>query len=117
METTAPEIQPLPRHFHALVSTQLKAMAWITPSGEDALFDKNVDSATLLVSFNSGTTWAYKDVPRQKAVDLMGALSAGKFFGRYIKGDDEFGEPYHRAVRYADKPLPLDAELPAVVWA
>lgn len=81
----APEAEELPKHFRPLVSTQLKAMAWLDPKGEDALDDKNVDLALLVIIFTTGSWYGYKDMPRAKAEGLLNAVSVGKFFGAQIK--------------------------------
>ncbi len=76
---------PLPKHFRPLVSSQLRAMAWLDPNGEDALADKNVDLGLLVIIFSTGSWYGYKDMPRVKAQGLLDAPSVGKFFGAQIK--------------------------------
>lgn len=104
----------LPIHFKPLVSSQLRAMAWLDPQGFDALEDKNVDTATLVIIFNSGAAWAYRDVPRVKAKGLLEAVSAGKFFGAQIKGT-EANPTDHQAKLVTKDPLSLGATI-TVSW-
>lgn len=40
----------------------------------------------LTVTFNSGSSYRYADVPKEVYQELIEAKSAGKFFQAYIKG-------------------------------
>lgn len=44
------------------------------------------DSEQMLVTFNSGAEFVYKDVPYHIYKNFEGATSAGKYFAQNIKG-------------------------------
>jgi hypothetical protein len=49
--------------------------------------------ATLVITFQNGSTYEYSNVPRSVYDELMAADSKGSYFNSYIKGQYS----YHRA--------------------
>ncbi|MEO6290556.1 MAG: KTSC domain-containing protein [Ginsengibacter sp.] len=42
-------------------------------------------TASLTITFVSGTVYIYRNVPEEKYVGLLASKSKGKYFNRYIK--------------------------------
>lgn len=55
---------------------------------KEAFYD--LDTQTLLVSFNRGAIYSYSQVPGEVATDFGKALSAGEFFAQNIKGKFDY---------------------------
>lgn len=64
----------------------VKSSSQVSAIGYDAA------SKTLAVTFKSGGTYHYHDVPSDKYVGLQKAESAGKYLGQHIK-------PYYKFTR------------------
>ena len=72
-------------------------------SGSDAVSMHDVQSsalravgydggdATLVITFQNGSTYEYSDVPRSAYDELMAADSKGSYFNSYIKGQYSYG--------------------------
>ena len=59
--------------MHPVVSSNLKAVGY------------NPAKQVLYVEFNSGSTYAYLDVPEKRALGLISAESKGSYFAEFIK--------------------------------
>lgn len=55
---------------------------------KEAFYD--LDSMTLIVSFQRGATYAYSQVPGDVATDFGKALSSGEFFAQNIRGKFDY---------------------------
>ena len=51
---------------------------------------KNNEGGKLLVRFNSGSIYAYSDVPADVIQDFLDASSKGKYFAEHIKEKYEY---------------------------
>jgi hypothetical protein len=101
---TYAEERGLPAGFRppANPSSNIKAVAWYGPAGEDLLQDDltghpephpSAQTGKLAVLFMNGTRYDYQGVPRETVAELLEADSIGKAFNANIKGN----EAYHAA--------------------
>ena len=60
-------------HVHHVKSSNLKTIAY--------------NGSTLRVTFQSGATWNYEDVPEHVHRELMSAESKGSYFARMIRNN------------------------------
>lgn len=58
----------------------------MTPVSSSNISSIGYDGSTLYVRFNSGTLYAYYDVPQSIHNGLMSASSHGKYLAAYVKG-------------------------------
>ena len=56
-------------------------------------FDSNREA--LLVKFNSGITYEYKNVPETVYLEMKASFSKGVYFNRHIKGRYKFERKSH----------------------
>lgn len=61
----------------------------ITRSGMVNTIKYDEDTKVLTLTFNSGGTYEYKDVPEEVFKDMLAAESVGKYFHSNIKGKYE----------------------------
>ena len=61
-------------------------------SSNIANYDHDPATGDLTVSFKSGRTYRYRDVPPRVAEGLRASLSPGRYVWDYIRGQYEFEE-------------------------
>lgn len=61
----------------------------ITRSGMVNTIKYDEDKSLLTLTFNSGGSYEYEEVPKQVFTDMLAAESAGKYFHSNIKGKYE----------------------------
>jgi len=107
------EFNELPAGYQAVVSSNMKAVAFKDAQGIEDLLAAHAKKplsentpGQLEVMFNNGARWAYRGVALGKALELLKAPSKGKFFNAQVKNN-----PAHPGYSLeAGKPVAKPAE-------
>lgn len=77
-------------NFHVLESSNLQAVAFLGPAGEDYYAKPSASQGKLCVLFKNGTRYDFQGVPRTEAENLITAQSSGQYFNKNIRGNKAY---------------------------
>ena len=85
------DTEGVPTGFHAVESSNIKAVAWVDTFGHDLYAARKgglvliPGFARLLVIFQTGSMWEYDRVPFNIATSLLEARSVGNYFSENVR--------------------------------